>query len=102
MLRRTTAALGFGLVFVAFLLQGTGQAASLAAPPAADEAPASTKTAPTVSSVLELANGTGFAHPAIGAQGGRAQFLVLLFNAEVPGDEQQGSADECPDADRRQ
>ena len=30
MLRRTTAALGFGLVFVAFLLQGTGQAASLA------------------------------------------------------------------------
>ncbi len=84
MLKRTTAALGFGLVFVAFLFQGTGQAASLAPPPAAHEAPASTKTAPTVSSVLELANGTGFAHPAIGTQGGRAQFLVLLFNAEVP------------------
>ena len=40
--------------------------------------------------LLELVNSTGFAHPAVGAQNGRAQFLVLLFALEVPADNLAG------------
>jgi hypothetical protein len=40
--------------------------------------------APTAVTLLELANRTGFAHPAVGVQDGMPQLLVLQFDVEVP------------------
>jgi len=35
---------------------------------------------PTTATLLEMANGTGSAHPTMTSQGGRAQLIVVLFN----------------------